>query len=98
MPNPRDVTETEWEDAIHALIRERMAALGIDYRDLSMRLARAGVRLERVPLANKIARKSFGAGFLMQLLTALEVEEVEIRRLAGFVPVDHDSGTPATGA
>lgn len=71
----RGLTEQQWQEALVAYLKRHMREQGVDFRTLSQRLAEQGVSLDRVPLANKINRGSFGAGFLMQVLNALKARE-----------------------
>lgn len=76
------LTEDEWQRALVAYLKQLMKAKDLDFRTLSQRLAEKGIALDRVPLANKINRGTFSAGFLMQILDALQTREDWLEEVA----------------
>ncbi|MCP4602770.1 MAG: GMP synthase [Proteobacteria bacterium] len=75
MAESKPLSEKDWQKAISAWLRNRMAADGVTPRELAERLRASGVDLERVPLTNKINRGTFTAAFLLQVLDALGIEQ-----------------------
>ena len=82
-PHP---TEDEWQRAVVAYLKAAMREQEIDFGQLSKLLAEAGVDLERVPLANKINRGTFSAGFLLQVLSILDIEQTTLDDIASLAP------------
>ncbi|HYC06181.1 MAG TPA: DUF6471 domain-containing protein [Azospirillaceae bacterium] len=84
----RTLTEDEWREALGTYLRARMQRANVGFPELSQRLRSAGVELDRVPLANKVNRLTFSAPFLLQLLSALEVDDPLLRDVASCAPKD----------
>ncbi len=80
------LSETDWQRALIAYIKAAMSERELDFPGLSKRLAEVGVELERVPLANKINRGTFSAGFLLQVLSVLDIEQARLEEIARLVP------------
>lgn len=60
-----------WQLRAKRLLRAELAARGVSYRELTTRLAAIGVEESERNVANRIARGSFSAAFLLQCLTAI---------------------------
>lgn len=76
----------EGREAVVAWIKAKMAAKGISYPELGERLAAAGAPIERTVLHNKIKRGTFGATFLLQLLSVLEIREDFVKEVSAHLP------------
>jgi hypothetical protein len=79
MPTPRDLlkphpfSEEQAQTEIVRLVRSEMARRGIGYKQLAAALAAHGVAIDERILRNKVARGTFSAAFLLQLLRAMRI-------------------------
>lgn len=69
---------TDWEDRAKGLIRGEMARKGVTYAQLAERLAAVGVDENERNLRNKVSRGKFTAGFMLQCLSALGVQQLHL--------------------
>ena len=69
---------TDWEAKARGLIRGEMARQGITYAQLVQKLALVDVKEDERNLRNKVSRGKFTAGFLLQVLAALDVSEIRL--------------------
>ena len=70
---------TDWEEKAKGLLRGEMARRGVTYAQLVERMAAIGVDENERNLRNKVSRGKFTAGFLLQVLAALDVSHIELR-------------------
>lgn len=69
---------TDWEAKARGILRAEMAKQNITYLQLVERLDSIGVQEDERNLRNKVSRGKFTAAFLLQCLTALEVERFSL--------------------
>ncbi|WP_206759722.1 DUF6471 domain-containing protein, partial [Acinetobacter baumannii] len=75
----RDMAErTDWEEKAKGLLRGEMARRGVTYAGLAEKLAAIGVDDNERNLRNKVSRGKFTAGFLLQCLTAIGVQDMRL--------------------
>lgn len=69
---------TDWEERAKALLRAEMARKSVTYGQLVERLHSIGVEENERNLRNKVSRGKFTAGFFLQCLTALDVDQLRL--------------------
>jgi ABC-type iron transport system FetAB ATPase subunit len=67
----KSVGRTDWEERPKNILRAEMARKGITYAQLIEKLAEKGIEDNERNLPNKVSRRKFTAGFLLQCLSAL---------------------------
>ena len=73
-------SEAEAQARACALVKELRDAQGLSYKALAARLSRLGLDIDDRVLANRINRGGFSAGFLVLLLQALGVTQLEVTK------------------
>ena len=68
-----------WQDRTRGLLRAELAKRNIGNRQLIELLAGLGVRVSEQNLANKLARGSFNAVFMIQVLDAIGCRVLRLR-------------------
>ena len=68
------VQEKEWEDRVKGILKAELKRRNISYAQLVGLLADQGVMDSEPNIRNKISRGKFTAVFLIQCLTAINVE------------------------
>jgi len=66
-----------WEERASRLVRARLALSGLSQKELAERLSRAGRKVSAPSINSKIARGTFSAAFLLEVLAELGVKTVE---------------------
>jgi hypothetical protein len=61
----------EWQKRVRGLLKAELARRDISYRELVDRLAAIGVKESEQNIANKLARGTFTAAFMVQCLIAI---------------------------
>lgn len=69
---------TNWTARTKNLLKAELKRKGVSYADLAVRLGAVGVVDSERNLANKIARGSFTAVFLIQCLTAIGATSIRL--------------------
>lgn len=87
------LSEEEWQAHLVAYLRAEMLKKGIGFSELSALLQDKGVTIERVPLATKVRRGTFNAGFLLLLLSVLDCQSDWLADVAKSTAPDTESGT-----
>lgn len=72
------VERTDWEERAKGLLRGEMARRGVTYAQLVEKLAAIGIDDNERNLRNKVSRGKFTAGFLLQCLTAIGVDQLRL--------------------
>jgi hypothetical protein len=72
------VERTDWEERAKGLLRGEMARRGVTYAQLVDKLAAIGLDDNERNLRNKVSRGKFTAGFLLQCLSALQVQSLRL--------------------
>ena len=70
---------TEWQQLAKVLIRVEMARRDMTYSELARALEKIGVHQTEFNVRNKIGRGTFSAPFLLQCLTAMRVETIDLK-------------------
>lgn len=72
-------TQDAWALYARGLVRAEMARLGITYAELARRLKALGIDDDPQLLNNRIARGTFSALLLCQIMRALDVPRLDFR-------------------
>ena len=80
--NAREFYESRAKTIVKDLREQRQ----LSYRDLALRLAAIGIRVNERILINRINRGSFSFAFALQLLAAMDAESVSVPRLEPSAP------------
>lgn len=72
------VERTDWEEKAKGILRGEMARRGVTYAQLVERLAIIGVEESERNLRNKVSRGKFTAGFMLQVLRAMNVSDIQV--------------------
>ena len=64
----------KWEDQVSGLLKAELKRRNVTYAQLVDKLAAIGVEESEPNVRNKLARGKFSAAFLVQCMTALEME------------------------
>lgn len=73
--------ETRLRERATMLIRYMMLTQGVSYIELSERLSKMGVEDSPRNLSNKVRRGNFGVVALLQIMEALEIDEINLRAI-----------------
>lgn len=71
-------TQDEWEVRARTYLKAEIKKADITYTELAKRLKRHGFKETEASIANKLARGTFAATFLLACLAALELEGVRL--------------------
>jgi hypothetical protein len=71
-------TEAEWQERARVFLKAKIREAEITYPELAKRLKRHGFKETEASIANKLARGTFAATFLLACLAALELEGVRL--------------------
>lgn len=88
--SPR-MSEAEWQRALTAYLKSEMRQKDLDFGDLARLLGEAGSPIDRVPLANKVNRGTFSAGYFLLLLSILGRQPKWLGEIAGYRPTDTEN-------
>lgn len=64
----------EYEDKAREMVRDAMRSKGVTVDQLTARLSAIGVDMSSGGVANKISRGGFSSAFLLQCLSAMDLE------------------------
>lgn len=67
-------------DAAKEIVRNAMRHANYTYSDLSNRLAQDGCNISADSLRSKIARGTFSAAFMVEVLWVCDVSKIDLRR------------------
>ena len=70
--------QTEWEMKAANLLKAELKRKSVTYSQLVDRLQRIGVEEKEVNIRNKLSRGKFTAAFMLQCLTAIEVQSLHL--------------------
>lgn len=76
MAHPK--TEAEWQERARAFLKAKLREAEMTYPELAKRLKKHGFKETEASIANKLARGTFAATFLLACLAALELEGVRL--------------------
>ncbi len=71
-------TNRDWQAQAKGLIRAELARRQLSYADLAERLATLGVKESERNLSNKINRGTFTVVFLLQVMEAIGVKNLQL--------------------
>lgn len=77
--------DPKWATGVSRLVKARMAATGISYADLSLKLKKLGTIQSPENLRVKINRGNFGAQLFVQLLIVMGKTEINLKELEDIV-------------
>lgn len=76
---PKPALDEEWKDRVRGILKAEIARKNVKYKDLSVTLAENyGVNESPQNLSNKIARGTFSAIFMFQILESIGCDSVKI--------------------
>lgn len=70
--------EKDWRNKAKGIVRAEIALRNLSYLEVSEKLKDLGIEVTPQNLSNKISRGAFGADFMLQVLTAIGCEQVNI--------------------
>lgn len=70
--------ETYWKDYVRGLLKAEIARRNISYVEISEKLAEQGIHESPQNISNKIARGTFGAIFMVQVLRVIGCEDLSL--------------------
>ena len=73
--------EGEWEDRVRRFLKAELKRADVTYEELARRLKSHGFEETEASIANKLARGTFAATFLLATLAALELEGIRLEDL-----------------
>jgi hypothetical protein len=76
MAHPK--TESEWQERARAFLKAKLREAEITYPELAKRLKKHGFKETEASIANKLARGTFAATFLLACLAALELNGISL--------------------
>jgi hypothetical protein len=76
-----DHTERDWADRVRRFLKAEMKRADVTYAELAKRLEKHGLKETEASIANKLARGTFAATFLLATLAALEMEGIRLEDL-----------------
>jgi hypothetical protein len=71
-------TNRDWQAQAKGLIRAELARRNLGYKELADRLGEIGVKESERNLSNKINRGTFTVAFLLQVMAALGVKNLQL--------------------
>jgi hypothetical protein len=69
----------EYEERAKNLLKAELKRRGVTYAELATRLAEIGVTETERNITNKVSRGGFTAAFLIQCLTAIKCDAINLR-------------------
>ncbi len=69
----------DWNDEVKRLLKSELVRRGISNSDLANMLERIGIEETKSSIDSKISRGTFSASFLLQCLTVIGCEKIEIQ-------------------
>jgi hypothetical protein len=69
---------SEWENRASRLVKARLAWAGLNQEQLAQRLSQTGRPVSAQSIRSKIARGTFSAAFLLEVLAALGSKTIDI--------------------
>lgn len=73
-----DEITTQWRQIAKGLLKSEIAKRNLSYAEVAERLKAIGVETNAKVLGNKISRGAFGADFMLQVLTAIGCERLNL--------------------
>lgn len=73
--------EREWADRARRFLKAELKRADVTYEELATRLKKHGFKETEASIANKLARGTFPATFLLATIAALELEGIRLEDL-----------------
>ena len=73
------MTDDDWKHKAKGLLKSEIVKRNLSYVDVAERLKQLGIEETPQNISNKIARGTFGAIFMLQVLTAIGCDELRIK-------------------
>lgn len=73
------MTDDDWKDKAKGLLKSEIVKRNLSYIDVAERLKQLGIEETPQNISNKITRGTFGAIFMLQVLTAIGCNELRIK-------------------
>lgn len=70
-----------WEDRVRLFLKAEIKRADLTYEELAKRLTVHGLEETEASIANKLARGTFSAAFLMATVAALELEAITLAEI-----------------
>lgn len=70
--------DKQWKEMARGLLKGELAKRNINYIQLSERLKKIGIDESPQNLSNKIARGTFGATFMLQVMSVIGCKSLQI--------------------
>lgn len=74
-------TEKDWGDKARRFLKAELKRKEVSYAELAKRLEKHGLKETEASIANKLARGTFAATFLLACIAALELEGIRLEDL-----------------
>ena len=68
----------EWRNKAKGIVKAEIVLRNLSYSDVAEKLKELGIEETPQNLSNKISRGAFGADFMLQVLTAIGCEQINI--------------------
>ncbi|MBW5290329.1 MAG: hypothetical protein Rsou_1565 [Candidatus Ruthia sp. Asou_11_S2] len=75
------MTDTNWKDYTKGILKAELAKRNISYTELAKMLGDRGIEESPQNISNKIARGTFGAIFMMQVLDTIGCDKLFIDKV-----------------
>ena len=72
------MTDDDWKDKAKGLLKSEIVKRNLSYIDVAERLKQLGIEETPQNISNKIARGTFGAIFMLQVMTAIGCDEIRL--------------------
>ena len=73
-----NMTDDDWKDKAKGLLKSEIVKRNLSYIDVAERLKQLGIEETPQNISNKIARGTFGAIFMLQVMTAIGCDEFRL--------------------
>ena len=73
------MTDDDWKDKAKGLLKSEIVKRNLSYIDVAERLKQLGIEETPQNISNKIARGTFGAIFMLQVMTAIGCETLNLK-------------------
>ena len=78
--NHQTTTPDEWNQLAARTIKSILAKRGMRYHDLALSLKLIGVNESQASIANKMSRGTFSFTFVMQVMSVLGIENLDLTK------------------
>lgn len=74
------MTDMNWKDYTKGILKAELAKRNISYTELAQMLGDRGIEESPQNISNKIARGTFGAIFMIQVLDVINCDQLQLHR------------------